>query len=213
MLKMMMIKIFQQVFYIYNKNGHPLFFSFVSIARYLTSRTSKGEFNTQFTRGRCPQRFYQVGDECIYFGNDGKTYSWRQVERVCSGRIARILDDPSSSNSDQPNMKPVRGVRQFVLNTPEKTDILRAMYRDYEEQNFGINLPYDYNTLTRCTDGKDDKWPQFCTNSNYMNGTCYETISYNANDICIREVDCASRYLRLACEFTLPGLLFLNRIN
>ena len=163
-------------------------------------------FESQFTQGRCPRRFYQLGDECVYFANDGKAYSWKQAERLCSKRIARILDDASAGNTDQPNMQPTRGVRQFVLNTPEKTGILRAFARDYSEQNFAVRLPLDYNTLQRCQDGKDDQWPQFCSEKEAANATCVETTTNQLNEICLRQVECQSRYLRLACEFTLPGL-------
>jgi len=103
-------------------------------------------------------------------------------------------------------MQPTKGVRQLVLNTPEKTEILRAFSGVYQEQNFAIRLPSDYNTLQRCRDGQDDKWPYFCPNSQYANSTCFQTISAGSNDICIQEVDCNARNLRLACEFTLPGL-------
>lgn len=103
-------------------------------------------------------------------------------------------------------MQPVRGARQVVLNTPEKTAIFRALFQEYNEQNYAVRLPHDYRTLTRCNDGQDDKWPTFCMNPVYSNATCFETVSPSPNDICLREVDCSQRYLRLACEFTLPGL-------
>lgn len=103
-------------------------------------------------------------------------------------------------------MQPTNGVRQLVLNTPEKTEILRALFRDYQEQNFAVRLPFDYNTLQRCQDGQDDKWPYPCSNSP-VNSTCFETTAHGQADICVREVDCDKKYLRLACEFTLPGLL------
>ena len=166
---------------------------------------SKATFEGEFSRGRCPHRFYQLGNECIYFANDGKSHAWRRVNNICANRIGTILQDPAAGNSDQPNMQPTNGVRQLVLNTPEKTEILRALFRDYQEQNFAIRLPSDYQTLTRCYDGQDDKWPQFCSSAP-QNSSCFETISSGPSDICLREVDCNSRYLRLACEFTLPGL-------
>lgn len=166
---------------------------------------SKATFESEFSRGRCPHRFYQLGNECIYFANDGKSHAWRRVNNICANRIGTILQDPIASNSDQPNMQPTNGVRQLVLNTPEKTEILRALFRDYQEQNFAIRLPSDYQTLTRCYDGQDDKWPQFCSSAP-QNSSCFETISSGPTDICLREVDCSSRSLRLACEFTLPGL-------
>lgn len=173
--------------------------------RFLASRTSNEIFENQFNRGRCPARFYQVGDECIYFANDGKAHPWKRTENLCSRRIARLLDEPSAGNSEQPNMKPSRGVRQFVLNTPAKTEILRAFLRDYQEQNFAVRLLSDYNTLQRCQDGMDDKWPQFCSGYQPTNSTCLETSTDERNEICLREVDCNAKNLRLACEFTLPG--------
>ena len=101
----------------------------------------------------------------------------------------------------------LNGVRQFTLNTPEKTEILRALFREYNEQNFAVHLPADYNTLERCHDGQDDKWPHYCSGVPSTNSTCFETIEHGQNDICLRQVECRARYLRLACEFTLPGLL------
>lgn len=177
----------------------------IPMARFMTGRTSAQSFDTQFSTGRCPRRFYQLSNECVYFAIDGKSYSWRQVDRVCSQRIANLLEEPSASNLEQPNMQPTRGVRQLTLNTPEKTEILRALFRDYSDQNFAVQLPDDYTTLARCRDGQDDRWPQFCANSQYNKSGCYETVSANTNDICLRQVDCRARYLRVACEFTLPG--------
>ena len=166
---------------------------------------SKATFDNEFSRGRCPQRFYQLGEECVFFPNDGKSHAWKRANKICADRIGGILNDASAGNSEQPNMQPTNGARQLVLNTPEKTEILRALFRDYQEQNFAIRLPSDYQTLVRCNDGQDDKWPQFCSNAP-QNSSCFEAIFNGPNDICLREVDCNSRYLRLACEFTLPGL-------
>ncbi|UJR31295.1 hypothetical protein I4U23_018793 [Adineta vaga] len=174
-------------------------------APYHSDRSAKTLFDTQFPRGRCPERFYQSNQECLYFSTDGKIYSWNEAERICARRVARMLNKHSQSDMSQPNMTPTKGVRQVVLNTPEKTEIFRALFREYNEQNFAIRLPSDYNTLTRCFDGKDDKWPQFCTNVPYSNQTCFETVSNGPNDLCLREVECRQRYLRVACEFTLPG--------
>jgi hypothetical protein len=182
------------IHYIYNLT---LFFS----AGRHSGRHSKGSFDAKFQRGRCPDRFYQLRDECVYFSADGKIYSWKQAQRECSRRIARLLDD-------HPHLQPIRGVRQLVLNTPEKTEIFRSLHRKHHEQNFAVRLPSDYNTLPRCSDGKDDKWPQYCKPTQDESSTCFETISHSENnDICLREVDCHFGYLRLACEFTLPGLL------
>jgi hypothetical protein len=129
-----------------------------------------------------------------------------------------MLRQNPSSNNDQPNMTPTKGVRQVVLNTPEKTELFRVIFRDFNEQNFAIQVPSDYNTLPRCYDGKDDKWPQICMNSQYSNSTCYETTQFGENDICLRPVDCHQQYLRAACEFTLPGLIiktqkFVEELN
>lgn len=175
--------------------------------RYQTSRVAKTSFDTQFSTGRCPQRFFQVGDECLFFATDGKSYSWIDAERLCRGRIGRMVDQwaESSAMGNQPNLKPTLGVRQLVLNTPEKTDILRALYQIYGEENFAVRLPNDYNTLRRCSDGHDDKWPYFCNSIVPFNTTCFEAKSNSATDLCLRDVACGNRYLRLACEFTLPG--------
>ena len=168
-------------------------------------------FDTQFPRGRCPERFYQSGEECLYFSTDGKIYSWLEARRVCSQRVARMLNKHSQSDMNQPNMSPTQGVRQLVLNTPEKTEIFRALSREYNEQNYAVSLPADYHTLQRCRDGKDDKWPGFCTNTPTLNATCLETATGGSSDVCLREVVCRERYLRVACEFTLPGEFRLGR--
>jgi len=102
-------------------------------------------------------------------------------------------------------MIPTSGVRQVTLNTPEKTELFRTIVRELNEQSFAVRLPSDYNTLKRCRDGKDDKWPQFCSGTQNSNATCFETTQHGENDICLREVDCNQGYLRAACEFTLPG--------
>jgi hypothetical protein len=164
------------------------------------ARSSKSSFDAQFYRGRCPDRFYQIGDECLYFGTDGKRYSWHQAQRVCARRIARSLE--------RQNMKPTKGVRQLILNRPEKTKILEALYREYEELNIVVRLPSDFNTLHRCHDEKEDNWPQYCINPESLNATCFETSELGSNNICLRQIDCNKRNSRLACEFTLPGLSF-----
>ena len=200
MENMIMTKISMQVLiathYIYTL---ILFFSTES-GRH-SGQYSRTSLNAQFKRGHCPHQFYQLDNECVYFSTDGKIHSWKQAERECSRRIARLLDD-------HPNLRPVRSVRQLVLNTPEKTKIFRALYRKANEQNFAVRLPSDYNTLPRCRDEKDDKWPQYCASTQDKNSTCFQTISDGKNkDICLREVTCHFEHLSLACEFTLPGLL------
>ncbi|CAM4922556.1 unnamed protein product [Rotaria socialis] len=171
---------------------------------YVAGRNTKVEFDSQFSRGVCPERFYQLGDECLYFSIDGKIFQWQQAQHICERRVGPILEQPWS-NPDQPNMKPTKGVRQLVLNTPEKTEIFQALFREYSEQNWAVRLPLDYNILQRCQDGKDDKWPQFCEKRSSFNSSCFETTSSGQDDICLREVVCNKKYLRLACEFTLPG--------
>jgi hypothetical protein len=116
-----------------------------------------------------------------------------------------MLDQQSWNSANQPNIMPTKGVRQLVLNTPEKTEIFRALFREYNEQNYAVRLPSDYNTLERCRDAKDDNWPYYCTNPKDSNATCFETVSQGTDDICLREIECRKNYLRLACEFTLPG--------
>ncbi len=171
-------------------------------------RSSKSSFDAQFYRGRCPNRFYQLGNECLYFATDGKIYSWHQAQRLCARRIVRSLERQASFVNSQLNMKSIKGVRQLILNTPEKTKILEALYRDYEELNTAIRLPSDFNTLHRCHDGKEDNWPKYCTNPEGPNATCFETSEVGSNNICLRQIDCNQRNSRLACEFTLPGLSF-----
>lgn len=97
----------------------------------------------------------------------------------------------------------------MILNTPEKKKILEALYREYEEIHVAIRLPSDFQTLHQCKDNKDDHWPSFCTNQDHPNATCVETSDLGLNNICLRQIDCVQRLSRLACEFTLPGLLFL----
>ena len=176
-----------------------------SLERQQAPRTPKASFDTQFSRGRCPKRFYQLGDECVYTTTDGKAYAWRHAERVCSERIARMLEQ--NSQNGQPNMQPTKGVRPLVLNTPEKTEFLRAMNNEYGEQNYAVRLPSDYDTLTRCRDGADDRWPDYCPSTSRTNQTCFETVSPGDTNLCLRQVECDQRYLRVACEFTLPGTL------
>lgn len=174
-----------------------------------SARHSKSSFDAQFRRGRCPEYFYQLGDECVYLGTDGRRYSWRQAQRVCARRVARSLQRQTSL-SGQPFTKPTRGVRQLILNTPEKKKILEALYREYEELNVAVRLPSDFQTLNRCNDGKEDHWPSYCTTSEYPNATCFETGELGSSNICLRSIDCVQRSSRLACEFTLSGLLFLR---
>ena len=107
-------------------------------------------------------------------------------------------------------MRPTRGVRQLTLNTPEKTKILAALYRDYDELNYAVRLPSDYHTLTRCSDRHDDHFPQFCQKPNNSTRVCFETSGIGFDHICLRQIDCDTDRVRLACEFTLPGL-DLNR--
>ena len=110
-------------------------------------------------------------------------------------------------------MKPTKGVRQLILNTPEKTKILEALYREYDELSFAVQLPSDYNTLHRCHDGKEDNWPQYCTKPHDLSNTaCFETSELGSNNICLHRTNCNQRYSRLACEFTLPGLLYEKRM-
>lgn len=103
-------------------------------------------------------------------------------------------------------MKPTKGVRQLILNTPEKIKILDALYREYDELHVAVRLPSDFNTLQRCHDGKADNWPQYCTTPDNANATCFETSDLNSNNICLRQIPCTKRRSRLACEFTIPGL-------
>lgn len=171
-------------------------------------RSSKSSFDAQFRRGRCPDRFYQVGDECLYFATDGERYSWNQAQRVCARRVARQLQQQPAFSVDQANMKPTKGVRQFILNTPEKTKILEALFREYDELHVAVRLPADFNTLRRCRDGKEDNLPLYCSTPDDANATCFETSELGSNNICLRQTQCTKRRSRLACEFTLPGLLF-----
>ena len=173
-------------------------------------RAIKPKFAAKYAQGRCPRYFFQLGEECVFFANDGKIYSWQQVERICSRRIFRMVEDFSNANPDQPNSIPTKGVRQLVLNTPEKTEILRAYNEEYREHNFAVRLPSDYNTLRRCLDGQDDKWPHYCQSNVDPNATCFETYSNVPNEFCLRQVECEPRYLRLACEFTLAGSRFCS---
>ena len=107
---------------------------------------------------------------------------------------------------NQNRTKPIANVRQLILNAPEKTKILQALFRDYDELHYAVQLPSDYNTLQRCKDGKEDYWPQYCVNqNNTSNSTCFEANDSGGNHICIRQIDCYERNFRLACEFTLPG--------
>lgn len=185
-----------------------MFCFFFILETFQPARSSKSSFDAQFNRGRCPDRFYQLGDECVYFATDGKRYSWHQTQRVCTRQIARSLERQTPFAVGQSNVKPTKGVRQLILNTPEKLKILEALYREYDELSVAIRLPTDFHTLQRCRNAKEDNWPQFCTNPEGPNATCFETAELGPNNICLRQIDCNKRYSRLACEFTLSGLLF-----
>ncbi|CAF5212724.1 unnamed protein product, partial [Rotaria magnacalcarata] len=156
----------------------------------------------QFPRGRCPEGFYQSGDECLYFAVDGNCFSWQQAHCICSQRVDRLLKRVSESG--QTIIKPAKGARQLVLNTPDKMKILRAFLQKYKQANYGVNVLYDFNTLSRCYDGIDEDWPEYCEDNSYSNSTCFETASNGKNNICLREIPCDDTYLRVACEFTLP---------
>ena len=176
-------------------------------------RSSKSSFDAHFRRGRCPDRFYQVGNECLFFGTDGERYSWNQAQRVCARQVARRLRQQTPFSLNQVNMTPTKGVRQLVLNTPEKTKILEALYREYDELHIVVRLPADFKTLRRCRDGKEDNWPHYCTTPDNTNVTCFETSELGSNNICLRQTQCTKRRSRLACEFTLPGLLFEGSLS
>ena len=174
-------------------------------------RSSKSSFDAQFYRGQCPDRFYQLGNECVYFGTDGKRYSWQEVQHVCVERVARFLERRATFISGEIPIKPTKVLRQLILNTPQKTKILEALYQHFNELNFAVRIPSDYNTLHRCHDDKEDYWPQYCINPKFSNATCFETNQLGSNNICLSEIDCNKPTLRFACEFTLPGLLFKTR--
>jgi hypothetical protein len=164
-------------------------------------------FDARFHRGRCPDYFYQLDNECVYLATNGKIYSWNQVQHVCSRQVARLLSKQTSFAIGQEMIRPMNGVRQFILNTPEKTKLLEALYRDYDELNYAVRLLSDYETLNRCDDEHEDHWPSYCFSPHVSNGTCFEASDIGSNHVCIRQVDCDKTELRLACEFTLPGLL------
>lgn len=134
-----------------------------------------------------------------------KHYSSYQAQRVCARRVARSLEQSVALATEQNGSRPTRGVRQFIVNTPEKTKVLHLLFRDHDEANFAVQLPADYNTLQRCNDSKEDYWPQLCSSRASSNASCYETSELGFSNICLRPVDCHQRSLRLACEFTLPG--------
>ncbi|CAF1031984.1 unnamed protein product [Adineta ricciae] len=169
-------------------------------------RSSKSSFDAHFQRGQCPYRSYQINNECVYFSTEGPIYAWHQAQRLCARQIRRLLEQHTFSVINQNRTKPIANVRQLILNTPEKTKILQALFRDYDELHYAVQLPSDYNTLQRCKDGKEDYWPQYCVNqNNTSNSTCFEANDSGGNHICIRQIDCYERNFRLACEFTLPG--------
>ncbi|CAF1243048.1 unnamed protein product [Adineta steineri] len=172
---------------------------------YQSIRSSKSSFDAQFQRGQCPDHFFQIGNECLYFATDGKKYSWYQAQRVCIRQITRSLERQTSFVLGKTFIQPTKGVRQLILNTPEKTKILQALFREYDELNYAIQLPTDYNTLQRCHDDKEDYWPNYCVKPESPNATCFETSELGSNHICLRQINCNKRYSRLACEFTLPG--------
>ena len=173
-------------------------------------RGAKSSFDAQFHRGRCPDYFYQLGDECLYFATDGKIYSWAQAQKACEQKVTQLTGRQTAFTLGQSKARSIRGVRQLIVNTPEKTKILNAIYREYDELSYAVRRPSDLNPLHRCNDGQEDHWPQFCENPTAANATCYETSELGSDHICLRQVDCAKPYLRLACEFTLPGLIGID---
>ena len=168
-------------------------------------RGSKSSFDAQFHRGRCPDYFYQLGDECVYFSTAGKVHSWQQAQHLCATRIARLLQRSTSFVNGRSHLKPSQGVRSFILNTPDKSRILEALYREHDEVNYAVHLPADFHSLHPCVDGKEDHWPQYCHNPHGPNVTCFESSELGSDRVCLRPTDCDQYNLRLACEFTLPG--------
>ncbi|CAF4436278.1 unnamed protein product [Rotaria magnacalcarata] len=174
---------------------------------YLARDNETSSLYEQFPRGRCPERYYQSGGECLYFAVIGNGSSWKQAHSICARRVNRHYENLSESG--QRITKPAKGGRQLVLNTPHKMKILRAFLQKYKEANYSVNVLYDFNTLSRCYDGIDEDWPEYCEDNSYSNSTCFQTALNDKNNICLREIPCDDAYLRVACEFTLPGLFII----
>lgn len=169
-------------------------------------RGAKSSFDAQFHRGRCPDYFYQLDNECLYFATSGKIYAWQQAQKACEQKVAQLTARQAAFAIGQSKLRPIPGIRQLILNTPEKTKILEAIYREYDEVSYAVRLPSDLNPAHRCNDGQEDHWPQYCQNPTQgSNTTCFDTSELGSDHICLRQVDCAKPYLRLACEYTLPG--------
>lgn len=170
--------------------------------------TEEISIEDEFPSGLCPEGFHQLGDECLYFLIEGNCFSWKNSYCVCSQRIERVLKH-LSLDPDQTVVQPAKGGRPLTLNTPEKTKLLRAMVRDYDRSNYAVQLPHDYDKLERCNDGTDDFWPEYCDEGPHSESACFETAPKGENNICLQEVPCNETFLRVACEFTLPGLLIM----
>ncbi|CAF1219888.1 unnamed protein product [Didymodactylos carnosus] len=159
-------------------------------------------FDNQWRQGDCPVRWLQLGNECLYFNTYGKQFSWNDVEQTCTKRISRYLAE------DQ--VKLTRStVRPILLNTPEKRTLLQALADSYGEDGYAIQLPRDYDN------GCKDAIPAYCDVPDKLPiEKCVETNAKDTN-FCVKQTDCNKKYARLACEFTLPGLIvgfiFLNR--
>lgn len=132
---------------------------------------------------------------------------------MCTTQIARLLTRQTPLILDQSNLFSTRRVRQLILNTPEKAKILEFLYRDYDELNYAIRLPVDFLTFTRCSDRHDDHLPQFCQKPTNSTDVCFETSGLGFDHICLNQINCDNNFVRLACEFTLPGLTIKNKLK
>jgi hypothetical protein len=159
------------------------------------SRSSKSSslFDAQFHRGQCPTYFYQLANECLHFSNAPPIYSWQQAEKWCMKQVMPLAGQSSSQ------------IRPLILNTPDKTRILEAFYRNFDELHYLVRLPPDFHALQRCRDGMDDYLPLHCGSFDLANGSCFSSGEFGSERICLQQIDCQNSSFRLACEFTIEG--------
>ncbi|CAF0948640.1 unnamed protein product [Didymodactylos carnosus] len=172
-----------------------LVFVSISTEAYRTGskRPAEQRFDTNWQRGDCSDRWLQVGTECLYFPtSNGKEFSWNDIKQICTMHIAKSLRGTGVQMTK-------KGVRPVILNSPAKSRLLQELIDTYKEDGYAIQLSKDYND--KCGESK----PNYCTKPDIINNEeCFST-NGNEKTMCIDQVPCNNKFVRLACEYTLPG--------
>ncbi|CAF0885087.1 unnamed protein product, partial [Didymodactylos carnosus] len=158
-----------------------------------SKRPAEQRFDTNWQRGDCSDRWLQVGTECLYFPtSNGKEFSWNDIKQICTTHIAKSLRGTGVQMTK-------KGVRPVILNSPAKSRLLQELIDTYKEDGYAIQLSKDYND--KCGESK----PNYCTKPDIINNEeCFST-NGNEKTMCIDQVPCNNKFVRLACEYTLPG--------